>query len=267
MVFAAQNQVDFVDLTCSDLPDFDDDGHEFDVTVAISHSSLNYKDAMALLNPKLIIKKFPMIGGIDFAGKVIVSKNSHFSIGDSVILNGFGVGEKYFGGLSGIAKVKSQWLLKLPEGLSAEQAMGAGYTAALCVMRLEALGITPQREKIIVSGASGGVGSFACFLLAQAGYEIVAISVKSPDYLHNIGVQEMITRDDFTREPLRALTKTLWAGAIDVVGGDILARILSGIQENGVVVACGLVQDQHFTGNMMPFILRGVSLVGIHCVY
>ena len=260
----ADASVSVEDLNISDLP-------EGDVLVKVSYSTINYKDALAITSSSPIIKNYPMVPGIDFAGEVEESNNDSFKTGDKVILNGFGVGEKYWGGLAQKARVKGEWLVKLPEKLTEKQAMAigtAGYTAMLCVLALEKQGVTPDKGEILVTGASGGVGSVAISLLSKLGYEVCASSgrEKFKDYINSLGAKKIINRSELS-EKGRPLGKEIWAGAIDSVGSHTLANICASTKYGGVVAACGLAQGFDFPSTVMPFILRAVSLLGIDSVY
>ena len=260
----ADASVSVEDLNISDLP-------EGDVLVKVSYSTINYKDALAITSSSPIIKNYPMVPGIDFAGEVEESNNDSFKTGDKVILNGFGVGEKYWGGLAQKARVKGEWLVKLPEKLTQKQAMAigtAGYTAMLCVLALEKQGVTPDKGEILVTGASGGVGSVAISLLSKLGYEVCASSGREEfkDYINSLGAKKIINRSQLS-EKGRPLGKEIWAGAIDSVGSHTLANICASIKYGGVVAACGLAQGFDFPSTVMPFILRAVSLLGVDSVY
>lgn len=241
-----------------------------DVTVRVSHSTLNYKDALAITGKAPVVRTFPMIPGIDLVGEVEQSDSDKFKIGDKVLLNGFGVGEAHCGGLAEKARLKSEWLIPLPESLSAKQAMAigtAGYTAMLCVLALEKQGITPEKGDILVTGANGGVGSFAIAILAKLGYKVVASTgrMDESDYLTKLGASDVIDRNTLS-EPGKPLGKERWAAAIDSVGGHTLANVCAGIKYGGVVAACGLAQSMEFPATVAPFILRGVTLAGIDSV-
>lgn len=244
---------------------------EGDVTVAVSHSTINYKDGLALTGAAPILRRSPMTPGIDFAGEVIASESAEFAVGDTVVLNGWGVGETHDGGLAERARVKAEWLIKLPEGLSAAEAMAvgtAGYTAALSVLALERLGITPARGDVLVTGSAGGVGSMAVALLAAGGYRVVASSRRAEaegEYLRGLGAAEVMDAADLAGAG-RPLTKARWAAAIDSVGSHTLVNVLAGMRDEGVVAACGLAQGSNLPGTVMPFILRGVTLAGINSV-
>ena len=243
---------------------------EGDVTVNVSHSTINYKDALAITGKAPVIRSFPMIPGVDFSGIVEHSESDEFKAGDKVLLNGFGVGEKHMGGLSQKAKVNSDWLIPLPEAISPLQAMAigtAGYTAMLCIQALEKSGINPQSGKILVTGATGGVGSFAVKLLSLMGYSVVAStgSSKQHDYLYDLGATEIIGREELS-VPGKPLMKEKWAGAIDSIGSHTLANVCASIQYGGAVAACGLAQGMDLPATVAPFILRGVSLLGVDSV-
>ncbi len=255
--------VGIVQLTDSDLMDGD-------VTVDVAHSTINYKDGLALTGKAPVVRTFPLIPGIDFAGTVRTSSNDEFKIGDKVILNGWGVGEGHNGGFSERARVKADWLIKLPDGLTTAQAMAigtAGYTAMLCVMALEDNGVTPESGEILVTGAAGGVGSVAIAVLSKLGYSVTASTGRTSeaDYLKGLGANAIIDRDELNGKP-RALGKTLWAGAVDCVGSTTLANVISQIKYGGTVAACGLAQGMDLPSSVAPFILRAVKLIGVDSV-
>jgi len=242
-----------------------------DVTVQISHSTLNYKDGLAITGKAPIARRFPMIPGIDFAGIVTASRHPRFSVGDAVLLNGFGVGEGHWGGLAERARVNGDWLIPLPHGMSAARAMAlgtAGYTAMLCVIALERHGVVPDRGPIIVTGAGGGVGGVAIQILHRLGYRVTASTGRpsESDYLRGLGANEIIDRA-LLSAPAKPLSKARWAGAVDSVGSHTLANVCAAMHDDGVVTACGLAQGMDFPGSVAPFILRGVTLVGINSVY
>ncbi|OSN01905.1 MULTISPECIES: acrylyl-CoA reductase (NADPH) [Lonsdalea] len=243
---------------------------EGNVTVDVSWSSINYKDALAITGQGKIVRQFPMIPGIDFAGTVHSSDDAAFAVGQSVILTGWGVGENHWGGLAQSARVKSDWLVALPKGLSARQSMiigTAGLTAMLCVMALEEGGVTPADGEIIVTGASGGVGSTAIALLHALGYQVTALSgrAENADYLRQLGAGQVLDRQEFTAAP-RPLEQQRWAGAIDTVGDNVLATLLAQMNYGATVAACGLAGGIALPTTVMPFILRNVRLQGVDSV-
>jgi acrylyl-CoA reductase (NADPH) len=253
----------WADLTDADLMDGD-------VTVRVSHSTLNYKDGLAVTGKAPVVRRWPMIPGIDFAGTVIASDNPAYKAGDGVILNGWGVGETHLGGYAQKARVKGDWLVPLPSAFSPAQAMAigtAGYTAMLCVMALERNGITPDRGPVVVTGAAGGVGSVAIALLAKLGYTVIASTGRAAeaDYLKGLGASEIIDRAELSGSP-RPLNKERWAGAVDTVGSTTLANVISMTKYDGCVTACGLAQGLDLPGSVAPFILRGVTLAGVDSV-
>ncbi|EXU75396.1 MULTISPECIES: MDR family oxidoreductase [Erwinia] len=240
-----------------------------DVLVDIDWSSINYKDAMAITGQGKIIRQFPMIPGIDFAGKVHHSDDNRFHVGQNVLLTGWGVGENHWGGLAEQARVKADWLVPLPEGLDGRKAMiigTAGLTAMLCVMALEEGGITPDSGEVVVTGASGGVGSTAVALLSALGYRVAAVSGRASthDYLRQLGAGEILPRSAFGDS--RPLEKQRWAGAVDTVGDKVLASVLAQMNYSGVVAACGLAGGFALPATVMPFILRNVRLQGVDSV-
>ena len=248
----------------------EDDLMEGNVLVNVTHSTLNYKDGLAITGASPVVRSFPMIPGIDFSGIVLSSEDKEFSEGDRVVLNGYGLSENHFGGYSEKARVKSEHLLKLPENISNNQAMAigtAGYTAMLCVLAIEDHGIKPDDGLILVSGASGGVGSVAISLLSGLGYNVEASTgrLEETEYLNNLGAKTVIDRSELS-EQSRPLGKERWAGAIDSVGSTTLANILAQLSYGGAVSACGLAQGMDLPSTVMPFILRGVSLLGIDSV-
>ena len=241
-----------------------------DVTVAVEWSSLNYKDGLALTGAAPVVRRFPLIPGIDFAGTVQESQHPDWRPGDKVVLNGWGVGETHSGGLAEQARVKGDWLVALPERFSTREAMAigtAGYTAMLCVMALERHGLVPGDGDILVTGANGGVGSVAIALLAKLGYRVVAATGRpnEADYLRSLGAAEVIDRAELA-EPGRPLGKERWAGVIDTVGSHTLANACATTRYGGAVAACGLAGGMDFPSTVMPFILRGVALYGIDSV-
>ena len=241
-----------------------------DVTVAVSHTTINYKDGLALTGKAPVIRRWPMIPGIDFAGSVIASANAEFKVGDAVVLNGWGVGETHYGGYAERARVRGDWLIKRPAALSAEEAMAigtAGYTAMLAVLALERHGLTPAAGPVVVTGAAGGVGSVAIILLSRLGYRVVASTGRTSeaDYLSALGAAEVIERAQL-QGPARPLGKERWAGGIDAVGSHTLANVLAMTQYGGIVAACGLAQGMDLNASVAPFILRGITLAGIDSV-
>jgi acrylyl-CoA reductase (NADPH) len=247
-----------------------DDLMEGDVVVRVSHSTLNYKDGLAITGKSPVVRRFPMIPGIDFAGIVESSAHAGYKSGDAVILNGWGVGETHLGGYAQIARLSGDWLIPLPKGMSAAQAMAigtAGYTSALAVMALERHGAKPADGAALVTGAAGGVGSVAIALLKAAGWRVVASTGRPEEeaYLKGLGADEIIPRAELSA-PGRPLGKERWAVAIDSVGSQTLANVLSQTKSEGAVAACGLAQGMDLPSTVAPFILRGVSLLGINSV-
>lgn len=243
---------------------------EGDVLVDVGYSTLNYKDGLAITGKGPVVRSFPMVPGIDFAGTVAQSANPAYAVGDAVVLNGWGVGEQHWGGLAQKARVKGDWLTPLPKGFTPRQTMAvgtAGYTAMLCILALERHGITPAHGDVLVTGASGGVGSFAIALLTHRGYRVVASTgrLKEAEYLKQLGAVEVIDRASLS-EPGRPLQKERWAAAVDSVGGHTLANVCASLRADGAVAACGLAQGMDFPATVAPFILRGVSLLGINSV-
>ena len=253
------------------LADFDErELMEGDVTVGVEYSTLNYKDGLALTGKAPVVRRFPMIAGIDFAGTVESSSHPAWKPGDKVILNGWGLGETHLGGYAEKARVKGDWLVRLPQSMSTRQTMAigtAGYTAMLAVMALERAGVAPARGAVIVTGAAGGVGSVAIALLAKLGYTVIASTGRpaESDYLKGLGATEVIERKELTG-PVRPLGKERWAGGIDAVGSTTLANVLSMTRYGGAVAACGLAGGMDLPTSVAPFILRGVSLIGIDSV-
>lgn len=241
-----------------------------DVTVRVSHSTINYKDGLALTGQAPVVRRWPMIPGIDFAGTVETSSHSNFKSGDTVLVNGWGLGETHYGGYAQMARVKGEWLLPVPDGLTPAECMAlgtAGYTAMLCVMALEQHGVAPQSGPVLVTGAAGGVGSVAVALLARLGYEVAASTGRSEtaDYLRSLGAAEILPREELSGKP-RPLVREKWAGAIDVAGSNTLANVLSQMKYGGTVAACGLAQGMDLNANVAPFILRAVTLAGVDSV-
>jgi len=255
--------VAWTDLTDADLM-------PGDVLVRVSHSTVNYKDGLAITGKAPVVRRWPMVPGIDFAGTVESSTHPDFKPGDNVILNGWGVGETHFGGYAQYARVSGDWLVERPAAFSAAQAMAigtAGYTAMLAVMALEDHGVTPDRGPVLVTGAAGGVGSIAVSLLAKLGHHVIASTGRREEegFLKGLGATEIIDRTDLSG-PAKPLGRERWAGAVDVAGSHTLANVLSMTRYGGTVAACGLAQGLDLPGSVAPFILRGVTLAGIDSV-
>jgi len=256
-------RADVVELPESRLP-------EGDVTVDVEFSTLNYKDGLAITGKGPIVRSFPMVPGIDFAGVVSSSSDPAFAPGDRVVLNGWGVGEQHWGGLAQRAKVKGDWLIKLPASMPSRRAMiigTAGYTAMLSVMALEKYGIRPAAGDVLVTGAGGGVGSIAIMLLHKLGFRVVASTGRPEEepYLKSLGAAEIIDRSQLS-QPGKPLQKERWIAAIDSVGSHTLANVCAGIKADGALAACGMAQGLDFPTSVAPFILRGVALFGINSV-
>jgi acrylyl-CoA reductase (NADPH) len=253
------------------LTDFDEkDLMDGDVTVRVDYSTVNYKDGLAVTGKAPVVRRFPMIAGVDFAGTVETSSHSAWKPGDKVILNGWGLGETHLGAYAQKARVKGDWLVRLPASIGARDAMAigtAGYTAMLSVVALERAGITPQRGPIVVTGAAGGVGSVAIAILAKLGYAVIASTGRTAeaDYLKSLGAAEIIDRKELSGPP-RPLAKERWAGGIDAVGSTTLANVLSMTRYGGAIAACGLAGGMDLPASVAPFILRGISLLGIDSV-
>ena len=250
------------DLTTTDLP-------EGDVLVSVAYSNLNYKDGLAVTGKGRIVRRYPMVPGIDFTGTVEESRSPLWKPGDQVVLTGWEVGEKYWGGFSQKARVRAEWLVPLPNGMTAQQAMAhgtAGFTAMLCVLALEHHGLTPGDDPVIVTGAGGGVGSVAVAILARLGYHVAASTGRSEihDYLRGLGAAEIVDRE--TLKPGKPLESERWGGAVDTVGGDTLAALLPTMRMESAVVACGLAGGTTLSTTVFPFILRGVKLLGVNSV-
>jgi len=248
----------------------DADLMEGDVTVDVSHSTVNYKDGLGLTGKAPVIRKFPLTPGIDFAGVVSASDSPAYKVGDKVILNGWGVGEGHSGGFAERARVKGDWLIKMPSGIDAAHAMAigtAGYTAMLCVMALEDAGIMPDSGEILVTGAAGGVGSVAIAILSKLGYSVTASTGRTSEeaFLKGLGATSIIDREEFNNPP-KPLAKSRWAGCVDAVGSTTLANVLSQMNYGGAIAACGLAQGMDLPASVAPFILRGVRLQGVDSV-
>ena len=257
-----KQSVDVVEMTRDDLM-------EGDVVVEVEATTVNYKDGLAITGKSPVVRHWPMVPGIDLAGTVVES-SSEFSKGDRVLLNGFGVGEVHWGAYAGEARVSSDWLIPMPDGLTPKQAMGvgtAGYTAMLCVMALERHGITRSDGPVVVTGANGGVGTVAIALLSKLGYEVIASTGRQSEagFLKELGAADIIDRNELS-EPGRPLGKERWAAGVDAVGSHTLANVLAQTKYGGAVAACGLAQGFDLPSTVMPFILRGVALLGVDSV-
>jgi acrylyl-CoA reductase (NADPH) len=259
-----QQKVELRPLTDADLMDGE-------VTIAVEHSTVNYKDGLAITGKAPIIRRYPLVPGVDFSGTVITSTHKDFKQGDKVVLNGWSVGESHHGGYAGRARVSGDWLVPIPEGFSTADAMAigtAGFTAMLAVLALEEQGVKPGEGDVLVTGAAGGVGSMAISLLSELGYSVTASTgrLSEEPYLKSLGAANVVDRNEFAA-PAKPLGKMRWAGAIDSVGSATLANILSQTSYGGTVAACGLAQGSDLPATVMPFILRGVKLVGIDSVH
>lgn len=258
-----KQSVDIVDLTDEDLMDGD-------VTIEVEATTVNYKDGLAITGKSPVIRHWPMVPGIDLVGTVAESESPAFSAGDKVLLNGFGVGETHWGAYAQRARLSANWLIPLPKGLDPVQAMGvgtAGYTAMLCVMALEKAGVEPSGGPVVVTGANGGVGSVAIAILSGLGYHVIASTGRpeEADFLTRLGASEIIDRNELS-EPGKPLGKERWVAGVDAVGSHTLANVLAQTSYGGAVAACGLAQGFDLPTTVMPFILRGVSLLGIDSV-
>lgn len=243
---------------------------EGEVTIEVAYSTLNYKDGLAITGRGPVVRRFPMVPGVDLVGTVESSTNPDYAVGDKVVLNGWGVGETHWGGLAQKARLKGEWLVPLPAAFTPRQAMAigtAGYTAMLCVMALEKHGVTPDQGEIVVTGAAGGVGSAAIAILSRLGYRVVAVTGRpeESEYVKGLGAQEVLDRAAFA-SPGKPIGKERWAGAVDVVGSHVLANVCATTKYRGVVTACGLAGGMDFPATVAPFILRGVTLVGVDSV-
>lgn len=256
---------DITDIDETQLPDHD-------VVIDVSHSTVNYKDGMAVMGRPGVVRAYPMVPGIDVVGTVASSDNPDWEPGTLVTVNGFDVGEAHWGGLAEKASMKSEWLTRVPDGMTAAQAAAigtAGYTAMLCVIALEKQGLTPDRGPVIVTGAAGGVGSVAVAVLATLGFDVIASTGRADaegDYLRRLGANTVVDRAELS-EPGKPFQKPQYAGAVDPVGSNTLANVIARMYDNGIVTACGLAQGSDLTTTVLPFILRGVSLIGINCVH
>ncbi len=243
---------------------------EGDVVVRVTHSTVNYKDGLAITGKLPVVRRWPMIPGIDFCGEVVTSECPDFKPGDQVILNGWGVGEAHYGAYAGYARVKGEWLIKKPKELSAADAMAigtAGYTSMLCILALERFGISPEGGPVVVTGASGGVGSVAVACLKKLGYHVIAVTGRAEerDYLTGLGADEIVDRGTLS-DPAKMLDKERWAAGIDAVGGNVLANVIAMTRAGGAVAACGNAGGMGLSTSVAPFILRGVSLLGVNSV-
>lgn len=257
--------------TTAALTQFDEaDLMEGDVTVAVEWSTVNYKDGLAITGKAPVVRRFPMIAGVDFAGTVIASSHPQWNAGDKVVSNGWGLGETHLGAYAEKVRVKGDWLVRLPDGLTTREAMAigtAGYTAMLSVLALEKHGLTPKSGAVVVTGAAGGVGSVAIALLSKLGFHVIASTGRTSEenYLRNLGAAEILDRNELSG-PAKPLAKELWAGGIDSVGSTTLANLLSMTKYGGAVAACGLAAGMDLPSSVAPFILRGVCLLGIDSV-
>ena len=254
-----------VDLTDDDLP-------EGDVLVDVEYSTVNYKDGLAVTDTAPVLRNFPMVPGIDLAGTVSASDDPEVSVGQRVVVNGWGIGEETWGGFAQRARVRGEWTVLLPDGIESAEAMAigtAGYTAMLCVLALEDHDVTPEAGPVLVTGAAGGVGSVAVAVLAARGYEVHASTGRpeEADYLVGLGASEIVDRSELSETGGRPLARARWAGAVDAVGSHTLANVLSQIRPEGCVAACGNAQGTDLTTTVFPFILRGVTLRGVHSVH
>lgn len=243
-----------------------------EVTIRIAYSSVNYKDALAATGAGRIIRRYPCVGGIDMAGTVAKSRDTRFKEGDEVIATSYDIGVAHHGGYAEYGRVPADWVVPLPKGMSLFDSMAlgtAGYTAALGVVRMEENGLAPANGKVIVSGATGGVGSIAIDILTRLGYEVVALTGKESqaDYLKRLGAKEVMLRSSLDLAKIKPLDKALWAGAVDNLGGEVLAWMASTMQQNGVIASIGLAASMSLNTTVAPFILRGASLLGIDSGY
>ncbi|MFD2130370.1 acryloyl-CoA reductase [Pseudogracilibacillus auburnensis] len=249
-----------------------DDLSKGDVVIRVAYSSVNYKDGLAAIPNGNIVRQYPHVPGIDLAGTVVSSSNKQFKEGDEVIATSYEIGVSHYGGFSEYARIPADWIVPLPKGLTLKEAMTygtAGFTAALSILRLEQNGLRPENGPVLVTGATGGVGSTAVAMLAKLGYDVVASTGKSSehDYLYSLGAKEIISREELQPDKIRPLDKQHWAGAVDPVGGDILAYVLSATKYGGSVAVTGLTGGLKLPTTVFPFILRGVNLLGIDSVY
>ena len=258
-----QQSVALTELRLADLM-------EGDVDIRVEHSTVNYKDGLAITGKLPVVRRWPMIPGVDLAGTVIASRTGEWKAGDKVLLNGWGVGEMHLGAYSEMARLRGEWLIPLPSAFSSAEAMAigtAGYTAMLAVLALERHGVKPATGPVIVTGAAGGLGSIAVALLARLGYQVEAVTGRQHEheYLRKLGAATIIDRAELSGPP-KLLGKERWAAGIDVAGGAVLANVISMVRERGIVAACGNVAGMELTTSVAPFILRGVTLAGIESV-
>lgn len=266
---------EYVELDDGDLPlvnDVDQPEVHPEVIVDVEYSTVNFKDALAVADQSPVVRSWPMVPGIDLAGTVTSSDDPEVLVGQRVVVNGWGIGEESWGGLAQRARVRGSWTVPLPEGVSTAQAMAigtAGYTSILCVLALENHHVTPDRGPVLVTGAAGGVGSVAIALLAARGYEVHASTGRPEevDYLTALGASTIVERSELSEPGGRPLARARWAGAVDAVGSHTLANVLAQVQPEGCVAACGLAQGMDLTTSVAPFILRGVTLRGVHSVH
>ena len=264
-------QMNFGELEDDELPPVGDADNP-EVVVDVEYSTVNYKDALAITDSSPIVRSWPMVPGIDLAGTVSSSSDPNVPVGQRVVVNGWGVGEDSWGGLAQRARVRGAWTVPLPDGMSTAEAMAigtAGYTSILCVLALEDHQVTPDSGPVLVTGAAGGVGSVAVALLAGLGYEVHASTgrVEESDYLTALGATSIVERSELSEPGSRPLARTRWAGAVDAVGSHTLANVLAQVQPEGCVAACGLAQGMDLMTTVAPFILRGVTLRGVHSVF
>lgn len=267
-IVITRDQADYhVEVSNLSSPDFE----PAEITLKVLYSSINYKDALAITGRGPVVRQFPMIPGIDLVGEIVTSQNQQWQRGDRVLITGWGMGEVYWGGLSELAQVPAKWLIALPPRLTPKTAIAigtAGLTAMLAVMALEKAGISPEQGPILVTGSSGGVGSFSIGLLARLGYQVIASTgtLAATDYLLSLGATSVIERTELNQAN-KPLLKQRWAAAIDTLGSHTLANVLAGTQRDGVVMACGMAQGLELPASVAPFILRGITLKGIDSVY
>lgn len=256
--------VAFTRISPADLP-------EGDVLVRVNYSTINYKDGLAITKRGKIIRKFPLVPGIDLSGTVVESSSPDYKPGDGVVVTGWGLGEDYWGGYSEYQRLKSEWLVPLPKGMTLAQSMAvgtAGFTAGLCVDAIQEQGLKPEDGDVLVTGAGGGVGSIAVALLAKRGYRVIAVTGRTDthDMLRGLGAAEIMDRAELADGPARPLDRQAWAGVVDTVGGKPLAAAISKTAYNGVIAMCGMAAAMDFTSSVFPFILRAIKLVGVESV-